>query len=328
MTCGLMRARDGVVYAEFLMSFMFFFTLFVGTVQLSVVATAGLVVQHAAVQAVRAAIVTIDDDPAFYDEDGGGQRKHLERDGNGKGGEYTEKVLDFIATGSGHKPAGLGGRGTERVNRIRNAAYLPLSVISPTAEQVARWVPFATSVNPALAESSLYDDIGDIPLMRIITGFGVYGRIGAAITFPMSPGSKELRNGDDAEFQNQETVTVRVTYLLPCNVPLARSLVCDDVIGMTGIPDAGWKMVKAVNNPSFETFESAYDAWVEAGKRTKTLEQSMLEMFRAEWSWLQLPILARPGERFVFITREASLPNHGAAYKYHSELESKQGGTP
>ena len=149
-----------MVYAEFLISFTCFFTLFMSAVQLSVVATAGLVVQHAAVTAVRAAVVTIDDNPAFYED---GQRKHLERKGSVKNSDTTEKMLELVTKASGHKPAGLGGRGTERLNRIRNAAYLPLSAISPTAEQVARWVPFATTVSPTLAERTLQADIGDLP---------------------------------------------------------------------------------------------------------------------------------------------------------------------
>ena len=89
MTCAFARSVGGVVYAEFLISFMCFFTLFVSAVQLSVVATARLVVQHAAVQAVRAAVVTIDDDPVFYED---GQRKHLETKGSGKGGSTASKA--------------------------------------------------------------------------------------------------------------------------------------------------------------------------------------------------------------------------------------------
>lgn len=323
MSSELLRARGGVVYAEFLMSFMCFLILFVCSVQLAVLATASLVIQHAAVQAVRAAVVTIDDDPAFYDD---GHRKHLESKGGGKGSDGTEKAMAMIAKLTGHSPAGLGARGTERVNRIRNAAYLPLSVISPTAEQVARWVPFATSVNPALAESSLYDDIGDNPVLRMVVGLGVYSRIGAAVTFPESPRSEKLRSSSDAEFQDHETVTVRVTYLLPCNVPLARDIVCDNAVGLTGLPDAVRSSVQAVTNPGLESFERAYRTWTNTHQKGGELKQSMRELVRAEWSSLQLAILTRMGERFAILTAEASLPNHGASYKYYSELN--QAGSP
>lgn len=225
-------------------------------------------------------------------------------------------------------PSGLGARGTERLNRIRNAAYLPLSVISPTAGQVARWVPFATTVSPELAERSIYDEIGDLPIMRVVTGFGVYGRIGAAITFPEAPPSKNLRNASDAVFGDREAVTVRVTYLLPCNVPLGRDLVCDNVVGLSGIPDAIRASADAITKPSLKSFEQVYNQWKKAPSQVKKLKQGMRELMRAEWASLQLGIITRMSERFIILTGEASLPNHGAPYKYYSELKSSQGGKP
>jgi hypothetical protein len=319
MNCA--RSQQGVVYAEFLIAFTPFFLLFVGGLQLAVVATAHIVVQHAAVQAARVAVVTIDDDPAFYDD---GDRKHLQTAGSGDGSDTVQRLLEVVALSGGTERSGLGARGTERLNRIRNAAYLPLSVLSPTAEQVARWLPFATDLNPKLADDSIAADLGDNPMMRVITGFGVYGRVAAAITFPNAPGSDELRDPDDAVFADDEMVTVRVTYLLPCNVPVARDLVCRSLLDMTGLPDAVRKTVQALEDPSLESVEAAYHAWRdEYPEDWERFERDFAELARAEWSTLQLPLFALPSEKFFVLRAEASLPNHGAVYKYYSELEQE-----
>jgi hypothetical protein len=319
MTCA--RDQRGVVYAEFLISFTPFFLLFVAGLQLAVVATGHIVVQHAAVQAARVAVVTIDDDPVFYDD---GDRKHLQTTGSGEGADTVERLLDLVALSGGGDRSGLGARGTERLNRIRNAAYLPLSVLSPTAEQLARWLPFATDINPKLADDSIAADLGDNPIMRVTTGFGVYGRVAAAITFPVAPGSDELRDPDDAVFTDDELVTVRVTYLLPCNVPLARDLVCQSLLDMTGLPDALRKTVQALEDPSLESVEGAYRAWRdEYPEAWERFERDFAELARAEWSSLQLPLFVLPNEKFYVLRAEASLPNHGAVYKYYSELKAE-----
>ncbi len=322
-----MSSARGVVYAEFLIAFLCFFTLFVAALQLSVVATARLVVQHAAFQAVRAAVVTIDDDPVFYD---GEPRKYLDVQGSGTKegqGGVAAKALALVTKGANHTFTGLGARGSDRLNRVRNAAYLPLSVISPTAEQVARLVPFATSINPALAQRSILDDLGDMPLMRVVTGFGVYGRAAAAITFPTAPGAQTLRDSLGAAFGDRDLVTVRVTYLLPCNVPLGRELVCDNLMSATGLPQALRKSVEAIRQPSVKAFEQAYDSWARTPGALKSLKRDLSELMRAEWASLQLAMYLRSSERFIVLRGEASLPNHGAPYKYHSELQSK-GGSP
>ncbi|MFT3928079.1 MAG: TadE/TadG family type IV pilus assembly protein [Myxococcales bacterium] len=313
---------SGAVFAEFLISFMPFFILFVSVVQLATIATARQVVQHAALQAARAAVVTIDDAPAFYED---GKRKHLETKGSGKSRDSTKKALDMIAKGIGHRPTGLGARGTERLNRIRNAAYLPLSVISPTAEQVARFIPAASLISPSLENRSIADDLGDLPALRMVVGFGVYARMAAAITFPVSPGADKLRDFNDAEFKDREQVTVRVTYLMPCNIPLARELLCDSMVELTGLPDliTGINAVNAAH--SVDDWERAFRHLLRVPGVVARFSRGMNELVRAEWAALQLPLWPQLSERFVIVTGEASLPNHGAPYKYHSELKSQKG---
>lgn len=62
----LLRDARGAVYVEFLIVFLPLFVMFMSLVQLAFVQVANLVTKHAAVQAARAAIVVLPDDPAFY----------------------------------------------------------------------------------------------------------------------------------------------------------------------------------------------------------------------------------------------------------------------
>jgi hypothetical protein len=65
-TKNLTRDARGAVYVEFLIVFLPLFVMFMSLVQFAFVQTANLVTKHAAVQAARAAIVVLPDDPAFY----------------------------------------------------------------------------------------------------------------------------------------------------------------------------------------------------------------------------------------------------------------------
>jgi hypothetical protein len=60
------RDRRGAVYVEFLIVFLPLFVLFMSLVQFAFVQVANIVTKHAAVSAVRAAIVVLPDDPMFY----------------------------------------------------------------------------------------------------------------------------------------------------------------------------------------------------------------------------------------------------------------------
>lgn len=62
----LRKDARGAVYVEFLIVFMPLFVMFMSLVQLAFVQVANVVTKHAAVQAARAAIVVLPDDPAFY----------------------------------------------------------------------------------------------------------------------------------------------------------------------------------------------------------------------------------------------------------------------
>lgn len=61
------RSTGGAVYIEFLVAFFPLFVFFLGLVQLADLHQANIIVHHAAMMAVRSAIVILPDDPQFYD---------------------------------------------------------------------------------------------------------------------------------------------------------------------------------------------------------------------------------------------------------------------
>ncbi len=266
--------------------------------------------------------MTIDDDPYFYED---GDRKHLQRDGNGKEGALVGKALQFVTKQPAKSFSGLGASGTERLNRVRNAAYLSLAAIGPTRLQVGHYVPGASKLTGSENGDSLASEFDDEPWWRVITGFGVYARLATGVTFPIGPGKAELRDAVDAFFEDGDMVTVRVSYLFPCNVPVARRFVCQSLLQMTGLPQALTKVVEAFKSPSLKSLSDAEAALTdELLDALSSFRRAMVELSAAEWSILQLPFLAMPDEYFIVLRGEATLPNHGAAYKYYSEFKQSE----
>ena len=126
----LFAQERGTVFVEFLISFVPLFLLFLGTIQLSLLYASHLVVQHAAVLAVRAAVVTIDDDPCFLKGEVRGVLPLKARMG---GDGVVQKALGMLKLGeaTGNKLSGAKGSGGLKLKRVRNAAYLPLSALAP-----------------------------------------------------------------------------------------------------------------------------------------------------------------------------------------------------
>jgi hypothetical protein len=313
---------QGVVYAEFLIAFLCFFVLFMASVQLAVLASARLVVQHAATLAVRAAVVTIDDDPAFY---AGEERKRLDPRG-GKQDQGASRALELLTGAPLFAPVGMDTRGSQRLSRVRNAAYLALAAVGPSPGQVARWLPFAARGGSPLTAPSLGAEIGDSPGARLAASFAIYDRVGAAIVFPERPGGAELAS-DAAGFADDAAVTVRVVYLFPCGVPLARELICRSLIELGGVAESAGRMLGDLGqNSSLARLNALWEAWRSRHGGWSGLNGVGRALARAEWSHLQLALYAHPEEKFAVLEGEASLPNHGAAYRYYSELERERAG--
>jgi hypothetical protein len=311
------RDLRGLVYAEFLISFLPFFLLFVGLVQVGLLAVARIVVHHAAVQAVRAAAVVIDDDP-YFDESSETRRKHVSNAVHGAeapGVKAARELVGRALPGFDH----LRHPGCDRLERIRGAAYLPLSTLSPSYAQLASWFGDLLGAEDSKHGESVASALDD-PWQRIMTGLA-YDRVAAAVTFPEKPSASELRSLADIEFADDGVITVRVTYLYACNVPIARDLVCSTLLNMTGVPKALRKTLTAIKRPTLASVQAAYRAWSEEfPDEFAKFERSMGELAQAEAFVALLPLLMRPSERFVVLRAEASLPNQGAAYQYASEL--------
>jgi hypothetical protein len=65
---GVLRETRGAIYVEFLIAFLPVFTFFLCMLQLSLLFSARLIVEHAAMQGVRAAAVVFGDEPSTYGE--------------------------------------------------------------------------------------------------------------------------------------------------------------------------------------------------------------------------------------------------------------------
>lgn len=288
-TRGLQRCQQGAVYVEFLIAFLPVFLLFLGIVQLALVRAGQLVVREAAARACRTAIVILDDDP---DRHGGLARGMLHGPPPPRG--FFARVGEFFGIGS--EPAQ--GADGSRLAAIRAAAYVPLAALAPPAE----W-----------AAGSLGKDAGDLKNAvtssgtRMITGLA-YNRVGAVVTLRAAPGSDDLASEPIAP---DADVTVHVTYLYHCSVPLVSALVCrslTQLLGGEAIDHALEDIASLREDPTrlgevLENIESESD-------KVKHLAR---ELARAEAPGALLGVLLGSG-RFAVLEAEMTLPNQGARY--------------
>jgi TadE-like protein len=251
---ALLKGARGAVYVEFLLVFMPVFLLFLAVVELGQVYAARLVVQHAATRAARAAVVILDDDPARY---GGERRGEVDLGGSAD----TPSPMAAFMTASGLGSAGAEAGGGDRFRDIRTAASIPLLAVSPTAAALE-------------GESSIATAIGR-GSERAAEGSRRYHQRALAVTFPVEPRASSFRTA----FGKEDQVTVRVTYLFHCGVPLVARLMCD---GPSGV-----------------------------GGKLSSAEQAQIDLDFLETRFA--------GARFLVLRGEATLRNQGAAYAYGGE---------
>ena len=325
----ILRARRGSAYVEFIFAFIPLFMFFLSMVQLALLYTAGLVVQHAANRAVRSAVVVLPDDPARYS----GQTVNSLRNtsagssaiasigggvGEGIGGAFGSAVgsaaedlmpraLGMLGVGySGglHMPMGGGNRvGGARMRTIRTAASMPLLAISPSFEQMT-------------GDPSIYAAIGGSPGERAANGGVLYNRFAVAVTFPTAPGSNRFRE----TFGSNDPVTVRVTYLFHCAVPVAREILCNDYASFRtgGAMDRVRDLAGgAVGGGSSGETSSLVDRVRTTAGETSYSDPGLAELAYAESDWLGF-LTTASGARFYVVRAEATLRNQGAHYAYVS----------
>jgi hypothetical protein len=288
------RDTRGAVYIEFLVAFIPMFVLFLGLLQVSLIFIGKFVVRHAANRATRAAIVVLDDDPERYD----GERENRVSYSDSGSLNPQDSVVSFLREVGGGEFSSGRNRGSARLNAIRAAASIPLLAISPSFDQL-------------VGRRNVERAIGGSGVSRAAVGAAVYNRAGMAVTFPTRPEGTNMRTS----FREDDDVTVRVTYLFHCGIPIAAHILCDRYLSLrTGISlDA----VRRVLTSGGNIRQSA------AAIRTAMLEQARVDRSQAgmdELGYAEMPELGflteLGGSRFYVLRAEATLRNHGAPYRY------------
>lgn len=268
-------SRRGVVYVEFLLAFFPLFLLFLGICQLALIANARMIVALAAGNGARSAIVVLEDAPQNW---AGAPRGYLST-GESNATTHLELLLASAVTPSeggisaAPLPPGANGRPQQgaRMTAIRAASYMPLLVLAPHAAIWAEAPPddlaHAVRIGPTDLSSAL-----------------AFTAAATAVTVHTSPDAGEL---PPEPIGPNQAVSVRVTYLLHCGVPIVRNLLCSS---LERLLEAGSPVRKRLS-------------FVEA---TEPLEK-----------------LTARSHRFLAISAVATLPNQGAAYVLAPEEEGE-----
>jgi len=271
---------------EFIIAFVPIFVLFLGSVQLALLSVARLVVQHAAVAGARAASVVLDDDPRYY----GTPRGDIS-DKPGKSDEgFERQVAERVgadASGDDEPPAELGG---PRMAAIRRAVHVPLAAIAPEP-----WP--GTKQILHLGRVSLGSSLGTLPSTRLLFGLLGYLPATTAVTFPKEPGAEGSQHG---EVDTKGGVTVRVTHVVPCVVPMVASLMCQ--------------------NLSWDLLRGELSIGAEPDEATK---RALSELREAPHRGF-LRLLAFGGVPAKLLRAEATMPSQTAPYRYESEREATE----
>jgi hypothetical protein len=278
--CGLATRRDGVVTLEFLIAFFPTFLLFLAVVQLVLIASATLIVQHAAVVGARAAVVVLDDDPEYYE--------HTQRGAIAGPTVQNRAWQEGLGERLGVAPrpqASTPLPGGPRMAAIRTAVYARLAAIAPEPKVVTAMLPGW--------KASLGKALGSQPLDRLWFGMGVYAAMTTAVTFPVRPEQEPVY---EDHVDQQQAVTLRVTHLFLCMVPLISYAICDRT---------GWDNDDGLILPG-ET---------DTGGRTA---RALRELRRAQASSLQ-PGIFLAGVPVKLLQAEATMASQTAPYLYRSQ---------
>lgn len=307
----LVLKSRGAVYLEFIIVFLPVFTLFLGSIQMALMYGANLVVRHAATTAARAAIVVLDDDPSKY---GDQPRNNVEKqdDSGDSGGGLLSSLQGLLGQGgdsgsdSGQDTDSGSELGGKRFTAIRSAANLPLLGISPPI-----WDVLGLSSNQ---QTTLRSSIGGANLTRL-AGAYVYNQGAVAVTFPTAPGATSYRTS----FGTDDDVTVRVTYLYNCAVPIVNRWMCDSYISLRyGVSVEGAIAVAQTisNGGSWSQIQAAVNSMEAANNRIDAAESGVNEL----QSGAAMPnlMLGSLGGRFHILRADAQMPNHGARYEFQN----------
>ncbi len=197
ISTALVKDERGVVYLEFLLSFMPLFLLFLAIGQYSLIATGRLVVDHAAYLGARSAIVILEDEPSLY---GNSARGTLGTRTSASGVRAAQSLSAL-----GLAPPVGGGSVSSRFDAISAAVELGLLSLAKSSRGDSLLSAFRLAVDdsPKLA----------LRLTHVATSITLH--------------AKERDETPVTEsFDRKASVSVRVVYLMQCRVPLVRNLMC------------------------------------------------------------------------------------------------------
>ena len=204
----------GVVYVEFLIAFIPLFLLFLGTCQLVLLTSARLIVSHAAATAVRSAIVVLEDTADDY---GGAPRGNLSKGKStsfdwsgllGRLGMQSAGANSYSNSSSKDTSKAVVQHGA-RMTAIRLAATTPLLTLAPRMDSMG---------STDTLEKNLVSDSAT----QLAFAYG-YTEAAAAVVVKSSESNDALAYDP---IDSKGSVTVEVTYLYYCGVPVVRGLIC------------------------------------------------------------------------------------------------------
>jgi len=295
----------GVVYVEVLVAIIPVFIFFFGLLQLALLYTARLVVRHAAQRAVRSAVVVLEDAPSKFDDTAQGEVTY--HDPSATSGGSAQQFLQGIGDVLGVQlPLGdvqrlLNSEAGPRLAAIQRAAYMPLSTLAPS--------PAALLDTFGISKDSLGS--GNSNLMQFAVGLFLYNRAAAMVTLRKPDGSVANCVGPT------EDVTVRVTYLYFCTMPIVSSIMCDSLMNLSGLDqldDAAKNAYESVSGGGLQGVQQAKDGLQADLQRVSDRVGGLSrELQYAASPELLLPFLFSRAH-FKLVSAEATLPNQGALY--------------
>jgi hypothetical protein len=298
------RSRRGAVYVEVIVAIIPVMMFFFGLLQLAMIFSAHLVVRHAAERAARSAVVVLDDDPELYAKEERGLVTY--HDPNGGSGSSTLKYLQDLGDVLGIKmPTNeisgmLNSDAGPRLSAIQQAAYMPLSVLAPTPDTLLKLFGMGDSGISQVGNGG-----------RFLMGFLLYDRAAAMITLRDANGFVANSVPSDG------LVTVRVTYLYFCAIPIVNYFMCDSLLKLSGLDqldDAAKSAYESVSQGGIDGARGVKDQLHgDLQKISDKVGNLARDLQYAQSPEFLLPFLSGRG-RFKMMSAEMTLPNQGACY--------------
>lgn len=285
------RDNKGAVYVEFLLVFPPIFLLFLVILQSAMLRATDIGVRHAASGAARSAIVVLPDDPIAYNNEVKDQIKMDSDCSEGFSGKFR-KVLGKLGMESFDVPKSGKCPGGERLAAIRFGAIMRMLPFSPNPKNI---LPAALS-----------EGLGTLGPSGWLAGAAAYSYGATAVTFPEEPGSAKPK--EDLTWGHQDEVTVRVSYLAHCGIPIARFFMCDSSYSLAA-------------NLDTELYKRDFKGFQAAQKRIKGSQSALAQMQVSVGSPSILLGLMMSGERFRVLSADASLPLNSAPYAYKNKKD-------